>query len=197
MARDPLSRERQRITLLATLERQGPLKIRERQERARLTLLHTLETTREQRRQARNARWLSKIEATSFVELSPESQRTIVCRDQQGACNHCKLTEWRGHPIILELEHRDGDRTNNTRENLEAICPNCHSLTATWRGRNKTKKVTDSDMLNALSSNTSIRQALVQLGLAPKGGNYARAKRLLSGFKEKGPGRDRTDDDVG
>jgi hypothetical protein len=54
-------------------------------------------------------------------------------------CNMCKNTEWLGSPIPLELDHIDGDRTNNLLENLRVLCPNCHSLTPTYRGKNITK----------------------------------------------------------
>jgi hypothetical protein len=50
-------------------------------------------------------------------------------------CNSCKLSEWLENPIPLELHHLNGDRTNNAEENLELLCPNCHSLTENWRGR--------------------------------------------------------------
>lgn len=39
--------------------------------------------------------------------------------------------------IPLEIEHIDGDYTNNKEDNLELLCPNCHSLTATYKGANK------------------------------------------------------------
>jgi len=39
--------------------------------------------------------------------------------------------------IPLELEHIDGDSTNNKEENLKLLCPNCHSLTKTYKGANK------------------------------------------------------------
>ena len=50
-------------------------------------------------------------------------------------CYSCNLTEWLNQPIVLELEHIDGVHTNNQIENLTLLCPNCHSLTPTWRGR--------------------------------------------------------------
>lgn len=55
-------------------------------------------------------------------------------------CSECRLTEWRGGPIPLELDHRDGDHTNNLLQNLRLLCPNCHALTDTYRGRNKGRK---------------------------------------------------------
>ena len=39
--------------------------------------------------------------------------------------------------IPIELEHIDGDFTNNDIKNLELLCPNCHSLTKTYKGANK------------------------------------------------------------
>lgn len=39
--------------------------------------------------------------------------------------------------VILEVEHIDGNSTNNKPENLDQICPNCHSLTGTYRALNK------------------------------------------------------------
>lgn len=54
-------------------------------------------------------------------------------------CENCGLTEWLGHPIPLELHHIDGDRDNNVLENFELLCPNCHAMTDSYRGRNCTK----------------------------------------------------------
>jgi hypothetical protein len=51
-------------------------------------------------------------------------------------CMDCGRRVWRGWPIPLELHHRDGDRSNNTLANLRLLCPNCHALTETYRGRN-------------------------------------------------------------
>ena len=50
-------------------------------------------------------------------------------------CEQCKNTEWMQYPIPLEVHHKDGDRTNNSPENLSLLCPNCHSLTDNYRGR--------------------------------------------------------------
>jgi 5-methylcytosine-specific restriction endonuclease McrA len=51
-------------------------------------------------------------------------------------CEHCGLTTWLDKPIPLELHHKDGDRTNNTLENFQLLCPNCHSFTDSYRGKN-------------------------------------------------------------
>lgn len=50
-------------------------------------------------------------------------------------CDNCKNTQWFDRPITLEIHHIDGNRTNNELENLQLLCPNCHSYTDTWRNR--------------------------------------------------------------
>jgi hypothetical protein len=42
-------------------------------------------------------------------------------------------------PIPVELEHIDGNGDNNTLENCILLCPNCHSMTPTFKGRNRGK----------------------------------------------------------
>lgn len=51
-------------------------------------------------------------------------------------CAGCSLTEWQGEVVPLELDHVSGDRYDNRLENLRLLCPNCHALTPTYRGRN-------------------------------------------------------------
>lgn len=53
-------------------------------------------------------------------------------------CEECKLTDtWNGKEIALQLDHKDGDNQNDAQENLRFLCPNCHSQTSTFGGRNK------------------------------------------------------------
>lgn len=54
-------------------------------------------------------------------------------------CCCCGNTEWLGHPIPLELHHIDGNKDNNSLENLELRCPNCHYFTDTYKSKNRKK----------------------------------------------------------
>lgn len=51
-------------------------------------------------------------------------------------CGWNKINECTGKSP-LEINHIDGNSNNNRPENLEVICPNCHSLTSTWKALNK------------------------------------------------------------
>jgi hypothetical protein len=55
-------------------------------------------------------------------------------------CSSCSLAAWMGKPIPLELEHISGNNKDNSLENLCLLCPNCHALTPTYRGRNIAKQ---------------------------------------------------------
>jgi Zn finger protein HypA/HybF involved in hydrogenase expression len=125
---------------------------------------------------------IKKILESNYKDLSFESLRFRILYEQENKCNHCGLDKWLGKDIILELEHKDGNNKNNDRSNLEMICPNCHSLTQTWRGRNKRERrhrVPDKQLLESLLVNDwNMRQALLDVGLSPKGGNYKRCHKL-------------------
>jgi Zn finger protein HypA/HybF involved in hydrogenase expression len=57
-------------------------------------------------------------------------------REKLNACWKCNVSEWNNEPITLELEHIDGNSTNNREDNLSLLCPNCHSQTETYKSKN-------------------------------------------------------------
>lgn len=53
-------------------------------------------------------------------------------------CDECGSgPEWNGRTLILQLDHKNGDSTDNRLENLHILCPNCHSQTKTFTGKSK------------------------------------------------------------
>jgi hypothetical protein len=129
--------------------------------------------------------WNKKILNADFETLSYERLKKRIVLEQNGKCNHCGIDSWNGKPITLELEHKDGNHSNNQRSNLECICPNCHSQTETWRGRNKQgkrNKISDDEIVEAYIKTNSVRQTLLDVGLAAKGGNYKRVYSIIKKF---------------
>ena len=58
-----------------------------------------------------------------------------LIKERGHKCECCERTEWLGAVIPLEVHHKDGNRGDNNKENLELLCPNCHATTDNWRGR--------------------------------------------------------------
>lgn len=53
-------------------------------------------------------------------------------------CAVCGLGgEWQGRTLVLHVDHIDGDYLNSRPDNLRFLCPNCHTQTASWAGKNK------------------------------------------------------------
>ena len=125
---------------------------------------------------------------TKNSQVSQKCVRTYVKNFQiiPYQCNICQCDgNWQGGKISLELHHCDGDNKNNEIENLIFLCPNCHALTENYRGKNKNnafKPIEEEAFVKALREAPNIRQALISLGLAPKGGNYTRAKSLMDKY---------------
>jgi hypothetical protein len=59
-----------------------------------------------------------------------------ILEKQESKCLLCGISSYNGLPLILELDHKDGNHTNNTEKNLRCLCPNCHSQTDTYKNRN-------------------------------------------------------------
>ena len=102
---------------------------------------------------------------------------------KESRCENCNREDWEGVKIPLELHHVDGNTLNNDICNIQLLCPNCHALTDTYRGKNKKrvkkKNVTDGEIINAITESYTKRQALLLLGLAGYGGSYERINRVM------------------
>ena len=54
-------------------------------------------------------------------------------------CSICGISEWNGKPLVLIVDHIDGDITNTKIDNFRLICPNCDSQLPTFKYKNKGK----------------------------------------------------------
>ena len=60
---------------------------------------------------------------------------------KQHRCECCGRTTWLDSIIPLELHHINGNNKDNRLENLMLVCPNCHALTDSYRGKNNKRKL--------------------------------------------------------
>lgn len=66
--------------------------------------------------------------------------RVHLLDDQDGRCAICgAVNVWNDHELQFVLDHIDGDASNNHRENLRLVCPNCDSQLPTFKARNRGK----------------------------------------------------------
>lgn len=126
----------------------------------------------------------NEVMFTEDSSYSTEAIKGRIVKEEllEYKCSRCGLDSWCGESIVLDLDHINGDNRDHRIENLRFLCPNCHSQTDTYKGRNKNtgvKKVSDSQLLEAYRSEGNIRRALMSVGLAAKGGNYERLKKLI------------------
>ena len=87
---------------------------------------------------------VKKIDLLEILQGKHPSYQTFKLRNRliaegikTNACEICNITEWNGSEISMQLDHIDGDSHNHLLSNLRMVCPNCHSQTETYCGKNK------------------------------------------------------------
>ncbi len=77
----------------------------------------------------------------STIHTFKLKERLIKCGIKENKCEICGIDNWMGKPISCQLHHINGVNTDNRLENLQMLCPNCHSQTDNYCGQaNKQEK---------------------------------------------------------
>ncbi len=82
-------------------------------------------------------------------------------------CEKCGISDWCDEPISLHLDHIDGNSDNNRVENGRILCPNCHSQTETFSGRNKKNTKRNSYLQDYKRENKQKRSLVRDEGFEP------------------------------
>lgn len=77
------------------------------------------------------------VENSSYSNIASLKRRLINENRLQYKCAICGLTDWLNKPISLQLDHINGINNDHRITNLRFLCPNCHSQTDTFGGKNK------------------------------------------------------------
>ena len=85
-------------------------------------------------------KYLPHLQKHSSLSSSNTKAMLFRLKLKTNKCENCGLTEWLGRPIVCELHHINGDSSDNRIENLQILCPNCHSQTDNFRNKNTFSK---------------------------------------------------------
>lgn len=81
---------------------------------------------------------ITKKQIEEGAKLSEYRMRKYLVETKGMFCEECGIGDkWNDKPLVLQLDHIDGNSDNNILENLRLLCPNCHTQTETWCARNK------------------------------------------------------------
>lgn len=76
------------------------------------------------------------VQNSNYTSIWLLKRRLIRAGLLRNGCYVCGIDKWCGKKLNLQLDHINGNNRDHRLENLRMICPNCHSQTETFAGRN-------------------------------------------------------------
>ena len=95
-------------------------------------------------------------EAINSGNYTKSNALTYFKRFTDYRCSCCGINEWNGKPLTLQVDHIDGNNSNNLIENFRYLCPNCHTQTETWGVKN----VKDTNVLSEAGKKGRAKQLM-------------------------------------
>ena len=80
------------------------------------------------------------VENSTYANIAQLKQRLVNEGRLEYKCAICGIAEWQGQKLSLHLDHINGINNDHRIDNLRFLCPNCHSLTETYAGKNKKRR---------------------------------------------------------
>lgn len=116
------------------------------------------------------------------IKITSDALKKRLIEEQyfEHKCYKCERKEWEGHPIPIELHHKDGNNENNNLNNLIILCSNCHSLIEK-NSTKRTKNRLDKDLaIKAIKESYNVREVLSKCGLSTKSNNHGAIYKLMA-----------------
>lgn len=79
------------------------------------------------------------IESGRRIQSSKLLEKLVRENKKCPQCEKCGIVDWNGKAIVFHLHHLDGNPENNNLDNLQVLCPNCHSQTNNYKGKANTR----------------------------------------------------------
>ena len=92
------------------------------------------------------------VENSTYKNATRLKERLIREGLKENKCERCGLTSWLGNEISLQIHHVNGIHNDNRLDNIEILCPNCHSQTDTYCGKNANREKPTKYLPNKISN---------------------------------------------